>query len=428
MKGETLPKLFLIKNGDIVDPANGERFNGSILLKNGKIEKIGKRISAPEAEVYDTGGKVVTHGFCDLHVHFREPGREDKETLATGADAALAGGFTQVCAMPNTDPPLDTPESIRFVVEKGSDLSVKIHPIGAISVGQHGKELTELGAMVKEGAVAFSDDGIPVMESGLMRRVLEYTTLLRVPVINHAEDLTLKLDGQMHEGSWSTRLGLGGIPDVSESIMVNRDLELTAMTGGRLHVPHVSSAKSVEWIRAAKEGGLDVTAEVTPHHLFFNDGNLHSYDTNFKVAPPIRTEEDRVALREALKDGTIDCIATDHAPHTIEEKEAPFDWAPCGMIGLESAFGAAWKVLSEAEMELEQVIAALTVNPRLAMGFDENLFSNGREAEITIIDPDEEWVFAAQHLCSKSRNTPFIDHSLKGRVKATISSGRLFEQ
>ncbi len=427
MKEKALPKLFLIKNADVIDPANGDRFKGSVMIKDGRIEKVGKRVSAPEAEVYDAGGKVVTHGFCDLHVHFREPGREGKETLATGAVAALAGGFTHVCATPNTDPPLDTPESIRFIVEKGSDLPVKIDPIGAISVGQHGKELTELGAMVKEGAVAFSDDGIPVMDSGLMRRVLEYTTPLGVPVINHAEDLTLKLNGQMHEGSWSTRLGLAGIPDVSESIMVNRDLELTALTGGRLHVPHVSSAKSVEWIRAAKEGGLNVTAEVTPHHLFFTDSDLHSYDTNCKVAPPIRTDDDRQTLREAVKDGTIDCIATDHAPHTVEEKEAPFDWAPCGMIGLESAFGAVWKVLSEGGMGLEEVIAAMTLNPRLAMGFEENLFDDGSKAEITIVDPDEEWEFSREHLHSKSRNCPFIGRTLKGRVKATISSGRLFE-
>ncbi len=428
MKGKALPKLFLIKNGDIIDPANGKRSPGSILLKNGRIDKIGKRISAPEAETYDANGKVVTHGFCDLHVHFREPGREDKETLASGANAALAGGFTEVCVMPNTDPPLDTPQSIRFIVEKGSGLPVKIHPIGAISSGQLGKELTELGAMTGEGAVAFSDDGIPVMDSGLMRQVLEYTIPLGVPVINHAEDLTLKLNGQMHEGTWSTRLGLAGIPDVSESIMVNRDLELTAMTGGRLHIPHVSSAKSVEWIRAAKEGGLNVTAEVTPHHLFFTDGSLHAYDTNCKVAPPIRSREDRQVLMDEVKDGTIDIIATDHAPHTIEEKEMPFDWAPCGIIGLESAFGAVWKVLGEAGMELEQVITTMTLNPRLAMGFEGNLFDNGREAEITILDPDEEWIFFQEHLYSKSRNSPFIGQNLKGRVKATISAGWLFKQ
>ena len=427
MKGKALPKQFLIKNGDIIDPVKGERFIGSVLISSGRIEKVGKRISANGATVYDAGGKVVTHGFCDVHVHFREPGREDKETLATGAEAAIAGGFTQVCAMPNTEPPLDSPESIRFIVEKAADLPIKIHPIGAISVGQQGKELTELGAMAQEGAVAFSDDGIPVMDSGVMRRVLEYAGPLGMPVINHAEDLTLKLDGQMHEGSWSTRLGLAGIPDVSESIMVNRDLELASMTGGRLHVPHVSSAKSVEWIRGAKAGGLDITAEVTPHHLFFIDEDLHSFDTNYKVAPPIRTENDRQVLMTAVKDGTIDCIATDHAPHTVEEKEAPFDWAPCGMIGLESAFGAAWKVLSGLGMNLEEVIHCFTINPRLVMDFEEDLFSAGTEAELTILDPDEEWTFAKEHIHSKSRNTPFLGEYLKGRIKATITGGKLFE-
>ena len=427
MNDKALPKIFLIKNGDIIDPIKGERFIGSILINSGRIKKVGKRISAKGATVYDAGGKVVTHGFCDIHVHFREPGREDKETLATGAEAAIAGGFTQVCAMPNTEPPLDSPESIRFIVEKAAELPVKIHPIGAISVGLKGKELTELSAMVQEGAVAFSDDGIPVMDSGVMRRVLEYARPLGMPVINHAEDLTLKLDGQMHEGSWSTRLGLAGIPDVSESIMVNRDLELTAMTRGQLHVPHVSSAKSVEWIRGAKVGGLAITAEVTPHHLFFTDKDLHSFDTNYKVAPPIRTEDDRQALMSAVKDGTIDCIATDHAPHTVEEKEAPFDWAPCGMIGLESAFGAVWKVLSGLGMDLEKVIQCLTINPRLVMNFEKDLFSAGTEAELTIIDPDEEWTFAKEHIHSKSRNTPFVGESLKGCIKATITGGKLFE-
>ena len=427
MNDKALPKKFLIKNGDIIDPIKGERFIGSILINSGRIKKVGKRISAKGATVYDAGGKVVTHGFCDIHVHFREPGREDKETLATGAEAAIAGGFTQVCAMPNTEPPLDSPESIRFIVEKAAELPVKIHPIGAISVGLKGKELTELSAMVQEGAVAFSDDGIPVMDSGVMRRVLEYARPLGMPVINHAEDLTLKLDGQMHEGSWSTRLGLAGIPDVSESIMVNRDLELTAMTRGQLHVPHVSSAKSVEWIRGAKDGGLAITAEVTPHHLFFTDKDLHSFDTNYKVAPPIRTEDDRQALMSAVKDGTIDCIATDHAPHTVEEKEAPFDWAPCGMIGLESAFGAVWKVLSGLGMDLEKVIQCLTINPRLVMNFEKDLFSAGTEAELTIIDPDEEWTFAKEHIHSKSRNTPFVGESLKGCIKATITGGKLFE-
>lgn len=427
MNDKALPKKFLIKNGDIIDPIKGERFIGSILINSGRIKKVGKRISAKGATVYDAGGKVVTHGFCDIHVHFREPGREDKETLATGAEAAIAGGFTQVCAMPNTEPPLDSPESIRFIVEKAAELPIKIHPIGAISVGLKGKELTELSAMVQEGAVAFSDDGIPVMDSGVMRRVLEYAGPLGIPVINHAEDLTLKLDGQMHEGSWSTRLGLSGIPDVSESIMVNRDLELTAMTRGQLHVPHVSSAKSVEWIRGAKVGGLAITAEVTPHHLFFTDKDLHSFDTNYKVAPPIRTEDDRQALMSAVKDGTIDCIATDHAPHTVEEKEAPFDWAPCGMIGLESAFGAVWKVLSGLGMDLEKVIQCLTINPRLVMNFEKDLFSAGTEAELTIIDPDEEWTFAKEHIHSKSRNTPFVGESLKGCIKATITGGKLFE-
>ena len=427
MKKTYLPKLFLIINADIIDPAKSKRYNGSILIKNGKIEKIGKIISVPDAKVFDAKGKIVTHGFCDLHVHFREPGREDKETISSGAKAAIIGGFTEVCTMPNTNPPIDSPESIRFILDKAKNLPLRIHPIGAISIGQKGQELTELGTMVNEGAVAFSDDGMPVMNSGLMRRVLEYSVPLSIPIINHAEDLDLKVNGQMHEGFWSTFLGMTGIPDISESIMVNRDIELTDFTNGRLHIPHVSSSKSIEYIKKAKKNGLNVTSEVTPHHLFFNDQELKTYNTNFKVAPPIRNEENRKKLIRALKSGIIDCIATDHAPHTIEEKEAPFDWAPCGMIGLESAFGAVWKVLSEAKMDLLEVITSLTTKPRLAMGFKNDLFYKGSDAQIVIIDSNEEWEFNLSSIYSKSRNSPFIGKKLKGKIKTTISGGYLFE-
>lgn len=426
MKSRTLPKSFVITNALILDPVRGEKFNGDILLKNGKVAEVGNKIETRNTEKFDAKGKVVTHGFCDLHAHFREPGREDKETLASGAQAAIAGGFTTICVMPNTNPPLDTPESIRFVVEKAENLPINIHPIGAITRGQEGKDLTEMGAMVQEGAVAFSDDGLPVMDGGVFRRSLEYTNSLGVPVINHAEDLHIRGDGQMNEGIWSTKLGLAGIPDVSESSMVSRDVQLVEFTNGKLHIPHVSSDKSVDWIRWAKKNRLNVTGEVTPHHLYFTDAALASYDTNLKVAPPLRTEQDRKALIKGLEDGSIDCIATDHAPHTIEEKEAPFDWAPSGMIGLESSFGAVWKVLSMVSFSLMEVLQKLTTNPRNILGFHSDLFQKGTPAELAILDSELEWTFTRDHIYSKSRNTPFVGEVLKGRVLCVISKGRLF--
>lgn len=431
MQSKSLPRLFLIKNATIVDPDAGKKFKGEILIKNGKIESVDRAIDLGQTlgksvlQIFDADGKIVTHGFCDLHAHFREPGREDRETLASGARAALAGGFTTVCVMPNTIPPLDTPESIRFIVEKSENLPVNIYPVGAITQGQKGKDLTEMGAMVREGAVAFSDDGLPVMDPGVLRRALEYATSLGSPVINHPEDSSLKGEGQMNEGVWSTRLGLSGIPDISESSMVSRDLQLAEYTGGRLHIPHVSSRKSVDWIRWAKQRQLNVTSEVTPHHLSFTDAALASYDTNLKVAPPVRREEDRRALVEGLKDGTIDCVATDHAPHTVEDKEAPFDWAPSGIIGLESAFGVVWKVLSSESFKLIEVLKLFSTAPRAAFGFETDLFKRGMPAELVLLDSELEWTFSKSHIFSRSRNSPFVGHTLKGRVLGVISRGRL---
>ncbi|MFQ6615797.1 MAG: dihydroorotase [Fidelibacterota bacterium] len=422
----SLPRHSLIRNAVILDPVSGTEFPGEIRLKNGRIVEVGEKVQTDGARELDMGGKIVTHGFCDIHAHFREPGREDKETLETGARAALAGGFTTVCVMPNTNPPLDRPESIRFVVEKSQDLPVRIHPIGAITVGLKGTELTEMGAMVREGAVAFSDDGVPVMDGGVMKRALEYARPLGVPLINHSEDLALKGDGQMNEGEWSTRLGMAGISDVSESVMVARDVQLAEYTGGRLHVPHLSSRKTLTWIEHARAVGAHVTAEVTPHHLTFNHSALESFNTDLKVAPPVRSEKDRQALIKALKEGTIDCIATDHAPHTVEEKESPFDWAPWGMIGLETAFGAAWKVLSAESVPLAELIRFLTVKPRTVMGFEPNLFQEGIRAELTVLDPDVEWSFSRDDIYSKSRNTPFVGETLKGRILTVISRGKLF--
>ena len=383
---------------------------------------MGSKIKDNDATKINCKGLVITHGFCDLHVHFREPGQEHKETLKTGSLAALAGGFTRVCVMPNTTPPLDSPESIKFITDKSANCPIFIHPIGAVSKSQKGEELTEVQGMVKEGAVAISDDGLPIADSQVMRLALEYASMFNIPVINHAEDECLRNDGVMNEGEASTRLGLSGNPSLSESIMIQRDLELANLIKTKIHVPHVSSSSGVSNIKRMKKNNSKISAEVTPHHLYFNDNALSGYNTNFKVAPPIRTEKDRKALIKGLKDGTIDCIATDHAPHTTEEKEASFDMAPFGMIGLESCFGVVNKVL---DLPLKEIIKLLTINPRNIMNFNSNLFKKGALAEITIIDPDHEWIFSEENIYSKSKNSPFIGEKLKGKIHYTLSKGFL---
>jgi dihydroorotase len=420
MNLKKLPKKLVLQGGTILDPLSGRSKKGNVVIERNKIKSVGSTGGAKGETKIDCSGLVLTHGFCDVHVHFREPGREDKETLQTGSRAALAGGFTRVCIMPNTSPPLDSPESIRFVVEKAEECPVHIHPIGAVTKGQKGQELTEIQGIISEGAVALSDDGLPISDAQVMRLVLEYTSMFDKPVINHAEDECLRNNGLMHEGEISTRLGLAGNPSLAEAIMIQRDLELANMIQAKLHVPHVSSAGGAANIRRMKKLNPNITAEVTPHHLFFNDQALLEYNTNFKVAPPIRTEDDRKELIKAVKDGTFDCIATDHAPHTIEEKEATFESAPFGMIGLESCFGAVNKVL---DMPLKELLKLLTVNPRRVMGFEEDLFTIGCAAELTIIDPDQEWIFKEQNIYSKSRNTPFIGEKLIGKVRFTISKG-----
>ena len=428
MSLEKISKNVMLKGGTIIDPYHKKEYKSDVLIKDGKIFEIGDFDPPKSCEIIDCKGKIITHGFCDLHVHFREPGREDKETLQTGSIAAMAGGFTRVCVMPNTNPPLDTPESINFIIKKAEDAPIHIHPIGAVSKGQDGKDITEMGLMHKEGAVAFSDDGLPIQDGGIMRIALEYSKLIDVPIINHAEDECLRDEGLMHEGTISTRLGLPGNPDLAESSMVHRDLELAKFVGAKIHIPHVSSAKAVDLIRKMKKHKDDVTAEVTPHHLFFNDEDLISYDTNLKVGPPIRTENDRKSLIDAVKDGTIDCIATDHAPHTIEDKETTFDLATFGMIGLESCFGIVNKVLcKDSKMDLMDLISLLTNRPREIMGFDCDLFSVGSSAEIVVIDSEQDWVFSRENIKSRSINSPYIGKELFGKVQYTISRSHLYK-
>ena len=429
MKFNKLPKKLLFQNAEILDPIKRTNKKGNILLVNGKIADIGIFESPSDVKSIDCKGLTLTHGFCDLHVHFREPGNEDKETLESGSRAALAGGFTRVCTMPNTNPPIDSPESVSYIIEKSKDCPIYIHPIGAVTKGQKGIEISELGLMNEMGAVAFSDDGLPIQNGLVMRKALEYSTMLGVPIINHAEDDCLRCDGVMNEGIISTRLGLPGNPNMAESTMVYRDLKLAEMTGARLHVPHVSTASSVEHIKLMKNNNNNnITAEVTPHHLFFNDESLVNYDTNLKVAPPIRNDISRKAIIKGILEGVIDCIATDHAPHTLHDKETTFDLAAFGMIGLESCFGIVKRVLVDNEgMSLINFVELLTTAPRKIMGFNCDLLKVGTEAELVLFDPNKKWIFNKKNVFSKSINTPFYGQKLVGKIKYTISKGYISE-
>ena len=417
----TLPEELLIRGGTIYDPGSRQSWQGDVAIRNGLLADPAKL--GDDATILDARGCLVTHGFIDVHVHFREPGREDAESLATGSRAALAGGFTRVCLMPNTDPPIDAPESVRFILEKSADLPVQIYPIGAVSRGQRGEELAELLGMREAGAVAFSDDGLPIERGQMLRMALLYAHDLGVPIINHAEDISLRADGVMNESALSTRLGLPGNPAMAEAAMLFRDLLVAEDAGGRLHVPHVSTALGVDLVRQFKERGVAVTAEATPHHLGLTEDAIAGFDTHAKVAPPLRSKADRQAVVEGLKDGTLDCIATDHAPHTVEDKEQDMLRAPFGMIGLESAFGLAHTTLSEAGLSVEEVVDLFTAGPARVMGLELTSIVAGQPAELVVLSADQEWTFQREAIHSRSRNTPLLGFTFRGRVRATIARG-----
>ena len=424
MKIEQIKGRLLLKKPKIIDPLHETETIKDIMLVDGKIEEIGIIDAENDIDFIDCNGLTLTHGFCDLHVHFRDPGNGDKETLLSGCKSALAGGFTRVCTMPNTEPPIDSPELINYIIENTKKMPVHVHPIGSVTKGQAGSEISEMGLMIDSGAVAFSDDGLPIQNGLVMRKALEYSKMFNVPIINHAEDDCLRANGLMNEGIVSTKLGLSGNPNIAESIMVFRDLKLAELTGARLHVPHVSTAESVKYISDMKNQYNEITAEVTPHHLFYTDEALYDYDTNFKVAPPIRDIRSRRALIQGIKDGIIDCIATDHAPHTSHDKDTTFDLASCGLIGLESCLGVVKKVLVDDEdFGLMEMIKLLTVSPRKIMGFDNDLLKEGKEAELVLFNEDEKWVFNRNDINSKSKNSPFINAQLSGKIIHTISKG-----
>lgn len=415
----------LIKNGRVIDPANVRDRQLDILIERGKITAVKPAIPANGATVVDATGRLVAPGFVDLHAHLRQPGREDKETIETGAHAAIRGGFTTVCAMPNTTPAIDHRGIVDLIRQEAQRLGlITVQPIGAITKGRQGRELTDFAELFEAGCVALSDDGNPVADGFLMRRALEYAKTFDRPLIQHAEDPALVAGGVMHEGLISTMLGLRGIPAEAESVLVARDLALVELTGGWVHFAHLSSAQSVELIRQAKRRGLRVTCEVTPHHLALTHEAVEGFNTAAKVSPPLRTEHDRLALIEGLRDGTIDCIATDHAPHTDWEKEADFDSAPFGISGLETALGVcADTLVKPGLLSWSQLIARLSTSPARIAGTGAGTLSDGTDADLVLIDPQQTWTVDTQRLASRGRHSPFAGRVLTGAVAQVFRHG-----
>lgn len=417
----------LIQGGTLLDPETGETRRADLLVKNGRIARIGDNLDAEGAEVYDAGGKTISPGWMDMHVHLREPGYEYKETIETGCRAAAFGGFTAVACMPNTDPPLHTRDVVEFVAERAAALPVDVYPIACVSKKREGKELTEMADLAEGGAVAFSDDGAPVQSAGLMRRALEYASMLGRPIINHEEDLTLNQHGHMHEGEVATRLGVPGIPALAEEVMIARDVLLAEFTGGHVHVAHISTARAVALVREAKARGIRVTTEVCPHHFTLTDEAVEAthYATDTKMHPPLRTAADVAAMKEGLRDGTIDAICTDHAPHASFEKEVEFIAAPFGIIGLETAWGLTVRELvAPGVLSLADAVHKLTVAPRRILGLPVPRLDEGEPANLTVFDAETRWTFEARHVRSKSRNTPFVGAEMVGKAWAVYNKGR----
>jgi len=421
-------KLF-IANGYVVDPAQQINAGKNLLIEEGRIAGILDRSEpVPEgAQVLDATGLIVAPGFVDLHVHLREPGQEYKETIATGAAAAVAGGWTSICAMPNTDPVNDNPAVTRFVIEQAEKAQLaNVFPIGAVTKASAGKELAEMGEMKMAGIVAVSDDGRAVPSAGMMRRAMEYARGFDLPVVDHCQDVSLSKGGVMHEGRWSLILGLRGMPAAAEEVDALRDCSLARLTDARVHLAHVSTLGAVEAVRRAKQAGLPVSCEVAPHHWTLTDEAVQSYDTNTKMSPPLRSKEHIQALIEAMSDGTIDAIATDHAPHHADEKGLEFDEAPFGIIGLESAIGLAFELVHKGVISLERLIEMCSTNPaRIFALNDRGTLARDAHADVTILDPECEWVFDVSRCKSKSRNTPFDGRRMTGAAVATIVGGRL---
>lgn len=431
MSGGRQERPILLRGGRVVDP--DQKIDGvfDLLLMDGKVAQIGAGLDIPEGgRVEDCAGLVVSPGLIDVHVHLREPGEEHKETIASGARAAAAGGFTSICAMPNTDPAIDSPATVGFVAAAGRAAGLtRVYPVGAISLGRKGEKLTEIGELIDAGAVAITDDGAPVMDSGLMRMALAYSKAFGIPVADHPEDVGLSRDGVMNEGAVSSRLGLQGKPNASEDVHIARDLLVAELTGGHIHLQHISTRLGVDLIRRAKERGVHVTAEATPHHLILTEDAVEGYRTDAKMNPPLRTEEDRLAVVEGLLDGTLDTLATDHAPHHYDEKEQAFDDAPFGIVGLETSLGLMVTHFVETrKLTLSELIERMSTNPAHAFHLPGGTLREGVPGDVTVFDPAWEWVVDPASFFSKARNTPFTGEVLRGRTVLTIVGGRVIHE
>jgi len=421
------PRTYLLAGGTVIDPANDRNGAFDVLVRDGRVAAVESPGSIEaEAERIDVTGCWVTPGLIDMHVHLREPGYEYKETVATGTLAAVVGGFTAVACMANTKPVNDSAAVTEYIIERALAAGLaRVHPIGALSVNLAGRELAEIGEMRDAGIVAVSDDGMPVADGNLMRRALEYTRLFDIPVIVHEEDPQLAGDGVMHEGGTCLHLGLKGMPSAAEEAMVARDLALLEQTGGRLHIAHISTAGSIRLLRAAKERGLPVTAEVTPHHFALTDEAVRDYDTNAKMKPPLRPQSDVDVVIDALRDGTIDAIATDHAPHHRDEKDVEFDAAAFGIVGLETALPLALRLVRERDVDPVTLIRAMSVNPARILGLEAGSLAVGMPADITVIDPQRAWTVELDELHSKSKNSPFGGWPMVGGARLTMVGGRI---
>jgi dihydroorotase len=423
-------QAILLQNGRIIDPVNREDKKASLLVEKGRIKAIftqrQKKPALPQKLLsIDLEGKWVVPGLIDMHVHLREPGEEHKETIETGTRAAAAGGFTAVACMPNTNPVNDSQSVTRLILEKAQNGSARVYPVGAISKGSHGETLAEFGEMKQAGAVAVTDDGRPVTDSQLMRRALEYASNYGLMVISHSEDASLSRNGAMNEGFLSTSMGLKGIPHIAEEIMVYRDLALAAYTGCALHLAHISTKESINLIRLAKKRGVIVTAETAPHYFMLTEAAVKEYNTNAKMNPPLRTQKDREAVIQGIKDGTIDVIATDHAPHSILEKDIEFDQAANGIIGLETAVPLALSLFRKGSINEARLVELLSVNPARILGVAGGSLAIGAAADIAVIDPEQRFILRSGDIVSKSRNSPFLNARLQGKAVLTICGGRI---
>ena len=417
----------LIKGGRVIDPSQKIDDTLDVLVENGLIKQVGKGLQAPaDTKVIDAAGKYVVPGLIDMHVHLRDPGLEYKEDIVSGTRAAVSGGFTSVCCMPNTKPTIDNKAVASYIINKAkSDGFCNVFPVGSITYGLSGDRMAEMGELKESGCVAVSDDGRPVTNSELMMRSLQYAAGIGIMVISHAEELELVGEGVMNEGFTSTELGLKGIPRVAEDIATTRDIMLAEYTGTPIHIAHVSTKDSVRIIREAKSRGVRVTCETAPHYFTLTDDAVRGYNTNAKMNPPLREAVDVVAIKQGLKDGTIDCIATDHAPHHIDEKDVEFNVAMNGIIGLETSLPLSLNLVREGVLTLNQLIEKMSCNPSNILGLNRGSLKTGAPADITLIDPEQEWTVAADKLASKSKNSPWLGQKMKGAAVATVVSGNL---